>query len=207
MKTKTILFTVIALFLMIGGMGCQQQGIDDLDNHQELFNQEIDVKYQKLFNISKETESFILANDEYKTLKKNLSGFDKYKDYYIAHGNTYQPDYSAKSDNEAIKIACVEYIMSQKEFLQRLNSKQRKELLCLSLEKQKIKFSIEYSNPTMARQTGLQLIIQLLVIEKEKEILQSISDYCDKHEFEYGIYNDKKFNDFLIEITSNHCNK
>lgn len=187
---------LIICSLLFGMIACQPQNINI-----------IEFKHQELFNIPKETESFITANDEYKILKNKFSGFDRYKDYYIAHGNTYQTDYSSMSDNEAIRIACVEYLMSQKDFLLQLSSKQRNELLCLSLEKQKIKFDVKYSNPMMARQTGLLLVTQLLLMERKVAVLQSISDYCDKHEFEYGVYNDKNFNDFLMQINSNHCNK
>ncbi|RNC63692.1 hypothetical protein [Proteiniphilum sp. X52] len=187
---------LITCSMLLGMIACQRQNINISE-----------FKHQELFNIPKETENFIIANNEYEILKNEFSGFDSYIDYYIAHGNTYQTDYSSMSDNEAIRIACVEYLMSQKDFLLQLNSKQRKELLCLSMKKQKIKFDVKYSNPMMARQTGLQLITQLLSIEGEKEILQSISDYCSQHEFEYGIYNDKDFNDFLMQIISNHCNK
>ena len=178
---------------MLGMIACRQQDID----------QNIDIN--ELFMISKETEKYIVAYDEYNFLKNEFSSFDSYIDYYRAHGNVYQPGYSSMIDIEAIRIACVEYMMSQKDFLLQLTSEQRKELLCLSVEKQKIKFYFKYATPTTARQTGLQLIYQLLLMEEETEILMSISDYCDKHEFEYGIYNDEDFNDFLITVISNHC--
>ena len=52
-----------------------------------------------------------------------------------------------------------------------------------------------------------QLIIRLLSIEKEDTILKALSDYCGTHEFRYGIYNDKAFNDFLISQISKNCKK
>ena len=82
-------------------------------------------------------------------------------------------------------MACVEYLMGQTAFLSGLHSSQRKELLYLSLDKQKIKFEDKDSAPFIMRQTGLQLIIRLLSIEKEDAILKVLSDYCGTHEFRY----------------------
>lgn len=186
---------VIILSLLISMMACQEKDMN-----------KIEFKHQELFNIPKETESFIMSNNEYKDLKNNLIDFKQYKNYYIAHGKGYQKDYSSTVDNEAIRIACIEYLMGKQDYLLQLTPEQRKGILCLALEKQKIKFDIQDSNPTIARQTGLVLIIRLLSMEKEETILRSISDYCDKHQFQYGVYNDTGFNDFLLKLGSTYCN-
>lgn len=187
---------VLILSVFIGIMACQQEDGPKISN-----------KYQELFKLSKETEDGITSSDEYKSLKKSLSGFAQYKEYYAAHGKAYQKGYSSTVDKEADRMACVEYLMGQTAFLSGLHSSQRKELLCLSLDKQKIKFEDKDSAPFTTRQTGLQLIIRLLSIEKEDTILKALSDYCGTHEFRYGIYNDEAFNDFLISQISKNCKK
>lgn len=187
---------ILILSVFIGMMACQQED-----------GPKISDKYQEMFKISKETEGVITSSDEYKSLKKSLSGFAQYKEYYAAHGKAYQKGYSSTVDKEADRMACVEYLMGQTEFLSGLASGQRKELLCLSLDKQKIKFEDKDSAPFIARQTGLQLIIRLLSIEQEEAILKALSDYCSTHEFQYGIYNDEAFHDFLISQSSKSCKK
>lgn len=187
---------VLILSVFIGIMACQQED-----------GPKISDKYQELFKLSKETEDGITSSDEYKSLKKSLSGFAQYKEYYAAHGKAYQKGYSSTVDKEADRMACVEYLMGQTAFLSGLHSSQRKVLLYLSLDKQKIKFEDKDSAPFITRQTGLQLIIRLLSIEKEDAILKALSDYCGTHEFRYGIYNDEAFNDFLISQISKNCKK
>ncbi|MDO4702753.1 hypothetical protein [Tannerella sp.] len=187
---------VLILSVFMGMMACQQED-----------GPKISDKYQELFKLSKETEDVITSSDEYKSLKKSLSGFAQYKEYYAAHGKAYQKLYSSMADNEELRMACVEYLMGQTKFLSGLHSNQRKELLCLSLDKQKIKFEDKDSAPLTTRQTGLQLIIRLLSIEKEEAILKALSDYCSTHEFQYGIYNDKAFHDFLVSLSSQNCKK
>ena len=180
---------VLILSVFIGIMACQQED-----------GSKISDKYQELFKLSKETEDEITSSDECKSLKKSLSGFAQY-------GKAYQKGYSSTVDKEADRMACVEYLMGQTAFLSGLHSSQRKELLYLSLDKQKIKFEDKDSAPFITRQTGLQLIIRLLSIEKEDAILKALSDYCGTHEFRYGIYNDEAFNDFLISQISKNCKK
>lgn len=187
---------VLILSVFMGMMACQQED-----------GPKISDKYQELFKLSKETEDVITSSDEYKSLKKSLSGFAQYKEYYAAHGKAYQKLYSSMADNEELRMACVEYLMGQTKFLSGLHSNQRKELLCLSLDKQKIKFEDKDSAPLTTRQTGLQLIIRLLSIEKEEVILQELSDYCSTHEFRYGIYNDEAFHDLLVSLSSKNCKK
>ena len=179
---------VLILSVFIGIMACQQED-----------GSKISDKYQELFKLSKETEDEITSSDECKSLKKSLSGFAQYKEYYAAHGKAYQKGYSSTVDKEADRMACVEYLMGQTAFLSGLHSSQRKE--------QKIKFEDKDSAPFITRQTGLQLIIRLLSIEKEDAILKALSDYCGTHEFRYGIYNDEAFNDFLISQISKNCKK
>lgn len=195
-KQREMKRMILILSVFMGMMACQQED-----------GPKVSDKYQELFKLSKETEDVITSSDEYKSLKKSLSGFAQYKEYYAAHGNAYQKGYSSTVDKEADRMACVEYLMGQTEFLSGLDSCQRKELLCLSLDKQKIKFEDKDSAPFIARQTGLQLIIRLLSIEQEEAILNALSDYCSTHEFQYGIYNDKAFHDFLVNQSSKNCKK
>ena len=73
---------ILILSVFIGIMACQQED-----------GSKISDKYQELFKLSKETEDEITSSDECKSLKKSLSGFAQYKEYYAAHGKAYQKDY------------------------------------------------------------------------------------------------------------------
>lgn len=61
------------LSVFIGMMACQQED-----------SPKISDKYYGLFKLSKETEAVIIFSDEYKSLKKSLSGFAQYKEYYVS---------------------------------------------------------------------------------------------------------------------------
>ena len=102
---------VLILSVFIGIMACQQED-----------GSKISDKYQELFKLSKETEDEITSSDECKSLKKSLSGFAQYKEYYAAHGKAYQKGYSSTVDKEADRMACVEYLMGQTAFLSGLHS-------------------------------------------------------------------------------------
>ncbi len=166
---------------------------------------EIDFKHKEMFNITSDTENFILSSDIFNTMKNNLSSFSDFIDSYKEHGNIYQKSYSSLTDNEEIKIASIEYLMSRDGFLSKLKSEERNQLLCLTLEKQEKKFDAKFVSPIKARQTGLFLIIKLLSIDKEHQLLSDVSKYCDSHQFKYGIYNDKEFNLFLLKSIKTKC--
>ena len=188
---RKILF-LICLFIT----SCQLEDINNKKND-----------FEKIFSIPIEVESAISNSNEYRDLKTNLVTYDDYINHYQSHGLFYQPDYSSIFDKEDFDMGCIEYLMSSEIFLSKLTDSQREQLLCIVINKQNQKFGVAYTNPPTTRKTGLYLIIQILLCEKEESLLNKISDYCNKHQFQYGISNDSKFNDFLygIIVKAGYC--
>lgn len=178
---------ICSIFILISS--CKSDKIQDIDN--------VDFKHKEMFKISLKTKDKIIENKTFNVLQDSLNSYNDYVNYYTKHGKTYLPSYHSGVDLEDIRIASIEYLMSLDSFLSKLQNDEITKLLCLVADKQKVKFSEKYISPERARETGLFLIIKLLSVLKDNDTLYSISNYCDKHTFEFKVYNDEDFNRFL----------
>ncbi len=186
---------ISSVFILI--YACKSDDIYEIDN--------VNFKYKELFELSSTTQDEVIKDKDYCNLRDSLS-YDDYINFYKRHGYVYLSSYSSSTDMEEMRMASTEYLMSLDNFLLSLKTDDIKQLLCLVLKKQQIKFNRKYSSPERTRETGLFLIVKLLNILKDNKTLSSISDYFDKHTFRFKAYNDEEFNKFLFKIINDKYN-
>ncbi len=206
MKKLHYIYTVIFMFLFVG---CEMESENLPTCHND----------QLLFDFTTELSTYL--DDNISFMCENIPKRLCYRDdiikleleekiaYYESLKGGYLPGFSSMWDYYEDQVYTTEYILSLHSELDKMDSRMRRDLLSMAVNKHRNKFGVEYTAPVDARKSGILLILSILQYENASIVLDRICGYCTKYNLidPFDLPVDEDFNQFLIREASSYLSE